>query len=620
MADYPIFIQAAPTLSQTADSVLGPPPPAPPPAYDGPKIAGKDPNTLTREDLYAIELQRMQQQAGIAGHNAGLQADAARKTARAQQEFLDAPRPEIHKPVYQPMPEPPKPQYREPWQAVGNPLAALALLIGAFGRQSGTAVLNAASSAMEAQKKNDTTAYEHQRELFKDNLQKVIQQNDMERTAYSDSWKDRKMTLDEKLGDLEMKATMYKNTAMANAARSGNVTGISQQLDAWEKAGEHVKSLQTVFSGKTDVVNKVYSDAYNEGVQMQKRGMLPQGQTPLQYAVEKAAPTVAQITAAEKGAAGRPTTPAGQEFAAATDRAHRELGEGRPTEDYTAFARNVLEGEKGFRQLPYEVQNVFKAFPEVAARVKSEPGKVTPQNAAKLTSALRVIKSTDDVGNYIAENPDTVGALAAIENKMRGSMFSLPKIDATSSDAQTAVDQRAAASEKVIRSQIGRVNIPGVGLMTEGLADRAIRLQKMLFQTGLEDAAAMSASGRGGTVYLDQAMSSKVYNQLTNPRTLMDFMRLRANEAQRNWKLIDERIDFGTHGISDNLHSDLLDPVEYPKMMQRVLEKSGNIKAKKPGNVEVPADLPQGTTYFGNGADGRPVFVLPNGNHVSPAR
>jgi hypothetical protein len=316
-----------------------------------------------------------------------------------------------------------------------------------------------------------------------------------------------------------------------------------------------------------------------------------------------------EVTQAKTVTPRAPTTPQAQEYAAAMNQAHRELGEGRDPIEYANYAKDILEAQKNYRALPYEVQNVFKAFPEVQNRIKSEPGKISQQEGAKLTSALRVIKSTDEVGKYIQDHPEAVGALAAIENKIRGSMFSLPKISSASPEAQSTIDQEAENRAKIIRSQVGRINIPGVGLMTQGLADSAATLQKMLFQAGLEDAAAMSATGRGGTVYLDQAMSSKVYNQTTNPRTLLEFMRLRSSEAQRNWQLIDPRINFGSSEIPEELHSSLLDPQQYPQMQKTILERTGQISPKKAAPRRAREETtPPGQTFMGYSESGKRVF------------
>ena len=145
MADfYNQFFAQTPSLSQTADSVLGP---TQPPARPGaaPLDIDAEQNEIKRQILtltkqYIGALPNDIAARGAAGGYRAQTADAYRRLA-------NEPIPDVKPPQPKPLPEAPKAKYRDPIEAVGNPLAGLALIAGLFTRNSGTATLKAASAA-----------------------------------------------------------------------------------------------------------------------------------------------------------------------------------------------------------------------------------------------------------------------------------------------------------------------------------------------------------------------------------------------------------------------------------------------------------------------------------------
>lgn len=281
-----------------AGSVLGPPP--------GSLAAPPDPSVAerTREaQEKLLDLYNLYPNAAAADLAASRAAAASQAAARGQlaeryKVAAEAPLPDLYKPQYRPVPEAPKPVYREPFQALGAPLAALALVAGAFTRNSGTAVLTAASTAMEAQAKGDQVGYENARSEFKDALDTTMKNNEMERNAYRDAWSDRKATFDERVSNLALWSSYYQNKAMSSAANGGNVAQINAQIAGLTSTLGVLKQMEPAFK-KDEVEGKIYSDAYAQAQNEERDGTLQEGMTVWQRATEIAAPAIKTMTDAK---------------------------------------------------------------------------------------------------------------------------------------------------------------------------------------------------------------------------------------------------------------------------------------------------------------------------------
>ena len=229
--------------------------PAPPVMAEPPSVPPSATGAMTMKDLidrmppeqrvlYEAEMASMRQQQAQAQAAAAAQAEAARKQAADTQAVLDAPRPPIHAPQYKQLPKAPEPQYRSPLEAFGSPLAGLALVAGLFTRTPATATLNAAAAAMNAQRAGDQQAFENNMATFKAKLEETIRANDMEHQAYVDSWSNRKNTMEEKLADINMKATLYRNQALANSARGGKVSEVDMQINALARSKKLLEEIK----------------------------------------------------------------------------------------------------------------------------------------------------------------------------------------------------------------------------------------------------------------------------------------------------------------------------------------------------------------------------------------
>ena len=276
------------------------PPPAEPPA--------PSPQEQIQSRLLDLYMNQMPQAAAADQAAAGQAAAAAARSraqlAARQKQALETPLPALHTPEYKALPTPPTAKYREPWQALGNPLAAVALVAGAFTRNSATATMNIAAAAMNAQKRNDTLAYEEARSKFKDSMEETIKANENERNAYKDSWENRKLTFDERRAQLEMWGTYYQNAAMAGAARGGNVAKINAQVAGLEKSLSLLKEMNPVFGSKTAAEGKLISDGYQQAQQEAQRGLIPKEDIWKRAAEISAAPLKALEEATTRARAG----------------------------------------------------------------------------------------------------------------------------------------------------------------------------------------------------------------------------------------------------------------------------------------------------------------------------
>lgn len=232
----------SPSPGQYADTVVPPSPvPAAAPTGMDAVLSGMDPK---QRAIYDMMLQSEQEEARRRQAAGAAQAGIAARTAGDIRQYLAEPKPPIYQPKYRDMPSAPKPQYRDPIAAIGSPLAGLALVAGLFTRTSGTATLNAAAAAMQAQQRGDQLAFENAHLEFRDKLDETLRANEQEHRAYTDSWNNRKLTMQDRLADLEMKATLYKNEGLAASARSGNVSDVQMRLNALVKAQSVIEALR----------------------------------------------------------------------------------------------------------------------------------------------------------------------------------------------------------------------------------------------------------------------------------------------------------------------------------------------------------------------------------------
>ena len=176
--------------------------------------------------------------------------------------------------------------------------------------------------------------------------------------------------------------------------------------------------------------------------------------------------------------------------------------------------------EKALQALGPALREIASQYPDGTA---NNLVGASPKDKDRITGSWRAIQESEDVADYVARNPNAVGAMAVVKNIL--------KIDAIKSiknedEKQAAVDKSAmvdAAIDKAVQQN----------KITSDDAQSAKILQKKLFSLALSD---VQGSGQRGSVYLDRQFQN-LYDQASRQSTLMEIVRERAMENDRNLKM-----------------------------------------------------------------------------------
>ena len=537
------------------------------------QAAGQIPD---QSDVTQMFLQAGQEEAARRQAAAGAQAGLASQKAGLYQDFLAQPRPDVYQPKYREMPKAPTPQYRDPMQAVGSPLSVLALAAGLFTRTPATATLNAASAAMQAQRAGDQQGYENARNEFRDKLDETLKHNDQERTAYLDSWNNRKMTMQERLADLEMKAAMYQNQALANSARSGNVSQVQMQLDAMGKAQEFMKQFaptaKSVGEWQAQEAQKVAARVKSEHPDWaddkvyaevnrilrpifevsQKPGAATAVSQQNQFVMQRVAELDAQgkspteaFAQARREATGRGLTSSEEITAAAKRYQQSEVAAGRPEPDLNDAITHVMETRASARRAPpglwfqqlnpglsSVLTDMGSTQPGFIEELNNKKGTLGPTDQRQLIRAKTAMDGAEDIARFIVAKPWSVGLVSQLAKNIPG--IDLTK-EYTVSDA-TALLSGAAGSVDGKENELARRY-----KVTPSQISDAIVLYKKLIQQSLDDAA---STGRP-TVFLERLLLSGVYRQDVRPETMLRITQDREYVTDDKFKsMIDPRASF----------------------------------------------------------------------------
>lgn len=165
------------------------------------------------------------------------------------------------------------------------------------------------------------------------------------------------------------------------------------------------------------------------------------------------------------------------------------------------------------------LRNIAEQYPEGTA--VSLVG-ASPDDKKRIQGAARAIEESEKVADFVARNPNAVGALAVAKNFLRvDAIKSLQSEDegAVAAGKAAVIDQQL--EEGVAKNQISRDD-----------AEAAKVLQKKLFALALAD---VQGSGQRGSVYLDRQFQN-LYDQASRGETLIKIIRERAEENNRNLK------------------------------------------------------------------------------------
>lgn len=165
------------------------------------------------------------------------------------------------------------------------------------------------------------------------------------------------------------------------------------------------------------------------------------------------------------------------------------------------------------------LRNIAEQYPEGTA--VSLVG-ASPDDKKRIQGAARAIEESEKVADFVARNPNAVGALAVAKNFLR-----VDAIKSLQSEDESTV---RAGKEAVIDQQLDE----GVqkGQISKDDAEAAKVLQKKLFALALAD---VQGSGQRGSVYLDRQFQN-LYDQASRGETLTKIIKERAEENNRNLK------------------------------------------------------------------------------------
>lgn len=128
-------------------------------------------------------------------------------------------------PTLQDLPDSPqKDDYiKDPQRVLGQTLPLIAIL-GSLGTRNGAVnAMRSASAAMNAARANDKDAFAQAHQEWKDNMDQIIATNDQERQRYLDIMEDRKMSLQEKLSELQVQTAVDGNSQMQALVANGQL-------------------------------------------------------------------------------------------------------------------------------------------------------------------------------------------------------------------------------------------------------------------------------------------------------------------------------------------------------------------------------------------------------------
>lgn len=228
--------------------------------------------------------------------------------------------------------------------------------------------------------------------------------------------------------------------------------------------------------------------------------------------------------------------------------------------DLKAALAGGRRDEKILQSIGPALRNIAEQYPEGTAM--SLAG-ASPDDKKRVQGAFRAVEESEKVADFVARNPNAVGALAVAKNFLR-----VDAIKSLQSEDEATV---AASKAAVIDQQLDE----GVekGQISKDDAEAAKLLQKKLFALALAD---VQGSGQRGSVYLDRQFQN-LYDQASRDTTLVKIIRERAEENNRNLKAYKLNIERNNN------------PEQFPLVEARSVEdymKERKPKSGVPDNVE----------------------------------
>jgi hypothetical protein len=172
------------------------------------KKYGMGGDTLTPADRMLIENeQAKQKELGDIVHRQGQQQQEYLTKLRA----MEPPGPRRQ----QNIPETPKPQFQNPFNAFSSPMVLLATLGSLFTRQPAIAAFKSAAAALEGYHKGDEEAIKLQTDNWKNQVNEVLEQNEVELERYRQAWEKYRDDFSRLQAEMQATAAGFKDEIMA---------------------------------------------------------------------------------------------------------------------------------------------------------------------------------------------------------------------------------------------------------------------------------------------------------------------------------------------------------------------------------------------------------------------
>ena len=236
----------------------------------------------------------------------------------------------------------------------------------------------------------------------------------------------------------------------------------------------------------------------------------------------------------------------------------------------------IRRDEKAMQAIGPALRNIAENYPDGTANTLVG---ASPEDKKRIQGSYRALEESEATADFVARNPDAVGALAVVKNIVR--------MDAIKSIGQSDNEQQAAqAKAAYVDAEIDKAQQQGK--ISADAAQQAKVLQKKLFGLALSD---VQGSGQRGSVYLDRQFQN-LYDQASRQDTLLKIIRERAEENNRNLRIYKMNIE--RHNNPENFP--LAEAYDDEKLTKYIKDRKP--KSTVPPEVESKLNgKPNGTGY-----------------------
>lgn len=460
----------------------------------------------------------------------------------------------------------------DPISAFGSVGFIAAQLASAFTRTPMVNALNAGGAAIQAMNDKNDKDYDRAYTAWKDNTNLAIKRHEMQREAYTDATK--LMDTDMKAGTVQMELAAIKfgdqrRLALVRGGHFEELAKLDQaDREAYLKLGQILPQIEQTRAkqqaaqylkeqGKTpaEIYHEIYAPAYSNTVGQLKAQMIRDDMAKgmsVEDAVRKAESTFKPADAAKtepakyakeflentekSGIILDPTTKAliqqtlgGQvrsakaaETASRVAQAAEELklrqASDNPLKPGEAdqIIRDAVATETP-QKIDQAIVNMLPQYPDMDRR---KLGYIGVKNQERIINAVQSAEQIEHIADYAAMYPEAVGIVADAARRINVDAYK-GLITKPSEYISKITNDRDNAIDAAVRDK---------GL-SQGVADRAKVLNKMLATQAFADAA--QAGSRGATIYLDKAFR-EIYQQASSLPAFFDILHTRQRDSDMN--------------------------------------------------------------------------------------